>query len=505
LSAKKSVEKEQDIKVESKEQLVKLIDVALEKKRLDYSRLNEDWQKSLEGKKQIQEIAHHYHIFRDLFSSPSQTPINDPVPKVTIAPFKPIPDHIMTEDLYQEWYPGVVRYKDLPPRQIYHFTPHVPIHVEFCVPEKLIQEWEDKEVDAKIDGKEKAVDPNSLITSPVYRGNIVTPLYAAAKPSAVIDTRTEKSYLGKESIEVNNIKLLKEKDNKNLYSLCLYNLDTILGDDKPVCHWMVSNIGSEFEEESVSFMPVFGIRGLGFHRYVFLLLQHSKPLDNLKKITNFSFTERQVDPLAIIKEHECTPVGLSWFQSNFDNYSQEVMHSTLNIRSPNYEYIEEVEVPHKQVKHPFGAPFNHYLDHYRDPKEINRYTLLERLKSLNPFDYSKQFEKDPLPNAYLDEIRDIEPSWMQNIVWKKRNRVGPYRYLRPHSAKIPLNNNVDLDNPIFPAPENVVVPNKYPPNVRRWKPLRDTKWATPPNEWPIYSVNHPNLKSELEETKTEDK
>ena len=251
-------------------------------------------------------------------------------------------------------------------------------------------------------------------------------------------------------------------------------------------------------------MPVFGIRGLGYHRYVFLLLQHDKPLSNLKEIRDYSFSERQIDPLNLIQEKKATPVGLSWFQTTFDDYSQHVMHHELNIRSPFYEYIEEPEPKIKQVIHPFGAPFNYFLDHFRDKKEINRYTLLERLKSVDPFDYTSQFKQDPLPNAYLDEIRDIEPSWMQSVVWKKRNRIGPYRYLRPHSSKIPLDNNADLDKPIFPAPGLMDIPNKYPPNVKRWKPLRETKWATPPNEWPIYSVGHPDMKDQLEGEKKEE-
>ena len=75
--------------------------------------------------------------------------------------------------------------------------------------------------------------------------------------------------------------------------------------------------------------------------------------------------------------------------------------------------------------------------------------LLERLKKVNLFDYSKEFDIDPvpLPNAY-GELRDLPiPSWQQSTVWKKRNRLGPWRLLMPASAKILLNNNADLDRP----------------------------------------------------------
>lgn len=493
--AASKINEKEVIKVETKEQLVSLIDVSVAKKRLDYSALDLMWLKSEEGKQQIQELAHHYHLYRDLFSSPSQTSLEETtLPKVVFPPFKPLPDHLM-HDLYKEWFPGSVRYKKPKAREIYHFTSHVPMIIEFCVSPTVVREWDEEAVEE---------DPESLVSSPVFRGNIVTPLYASAKPSVVIDARSSQSSSSNNTLEPGSVKVLTDEGNKNHYSLGLFNLDSILGDDKPVCHWMVTDIGLETEREVMSFMPVYGIQGLGYHRYVFLLLQHQESLKNVKEVNEFSFQERQLDPLSLIQENNGIPVGLSWFQSCFDKYSQHVMHHSLNIRSPAYEYIEEPEPKMKQVKHPFAAPFNLYLDHYRDPKEINRYTLLERLKGINPFNYESQFDVDPLPNAY-GRILSIKPSWMQSTVWKKRMRLGQYRYLRPHSVKIPLDNNADLDRPQWPVPDLLDIPMRYPDNVRRPTPLKDTKWVVPANEHPVYRIEHSDIHQEMKDIEKEEK
>lgn len=468
------------------ESLVQLVDVAISKKQLNYDQLRTDWMRSEEGKRDTLLLAHHYHIYRDLFSSPSQHPFVDPVPKVTMPKFKPYPDRIM-HDLFRDWFPGAVRYKMPDPRPIYHFTPHVPIHAEFAVSEVKIAQEEEQDV--------SKVDPDSVIISPVHRGNLITPLYASAKPSVVIDARTGSSSCDKvtDALLNDKISLLTDKSDGHMYTLALLNLDSTLGDEKPVCHWMVSNISRQggCQQEVMPFMPVYGIRGLGYHRFAFLLMRHAKPI-TVDAVPDFVFPHRLLDPLDFLQSHEATPIGLSWFQSTWDPYTQKVFHNQLNMKSPVYEYQAPPMTLMKQVKHPFAAPFNVYLDNFRDPKELNKEVLLDRLKDLNPFDYSKQYEVDPLPNAY-GEIRDIQPTWIQATVWKRRNRVNQFRGLRPASARIPLNNNPDLDFPIWPPPRRNSILNKFPEYVKRPKPLRVTKWILPPNEHPQYRVDHVDL------------
>lgn len=460
------------------ESLVQLVDQKIVKKELDYARLRTEWMRSAEGKRDTLQLAHHYHIYRDLFSSPSQVPVPDTVPKVRMPHYKPYPDRIL-HDLFRDWFPGSVRYKEPEPRMVYHFVPHVPVHAEFAVSERRIAEEEDRDAEK--------VGADSLVVSPVCRGNLITPLYASARPNVVIDARTGSG--GNQQIDdaliQNNITLLTDREEGHYYTLALFNLDTTFGDDKPVCHWMVSNISSSNSgQEVMSFMPVYGIRGLGYHRYVFLLMRHEKEI-TVHPVSDFTFSERQLDPLSFLQSHAATPIGVSWFQSTWDSFSQQVLHKELDMRSPVYEYVQAEEVQHKQVKHPFAAPFNLYLDHYRDPKEISKQVLTERLKDLNPFDYSSQFEADPLPNAY-GQIRDIEPTWMQSTEWKRRNRVGPFRGLRPASGRT----DPDLEYAAWPPSRRHSILNVYPDNVRVKTPLRLTKWVLPPNEHPQYRIQH---------------
>lgn len=466
------------------ESLVDMVNVDISVGDMNYEELRVSWSKSEEGKRELFELAHHYHIYRDLFSSPSQIPVPDNIPKVRMPKFKPYPDRIL-HDLFHDWFPGSVRYKDPDPKQIYHFTPHVPIHAEFAVSEALIAREEETSDASK-------VDPDSLITSPVYRGNLITPLYASTVPNVVIDARISSNT--REPIAAglvnDKVTLLTDGKEDKFYTLALLNLDTTLGDEKPVCHWMVSNISADpcTQKEVMSFMPVYGIRGLGYHRYVFFLVSHDKEI-TVDPVTDFIFTDRKVDPLDFLSKNSANPIGLSWFQSKWDPYSQKVFHDQLNMRSPVYEYFQPEFKPRQQTKHPFAAPFNIYLDHFRDPKEIAAEVLTERLNKIDPFDYSKEFDVDPLPNAY-GEIRDIEPSWMQATVWKRRNRVNQFRTLRPASAKVPLNNNPDLDYPIWPPTKRHSILNTYPVIPRAVKPLRETKWSKPPNEHPQYEVYH---------------
>lgn len=182
-----------------------------------------------------------------------------------------------------------------------------------------------------------------------------------------------------------------------------------------------------------------------------------------------------------------------------------------DMRSPVYEYIQRPATGLKQVKYPPLAPFNVYLDHHRDPKELNKEALLERLKQINPFDYSKEYQVDPLPNAY-EKTLDQNPvldghlkfnsdaSWRNAWTWKKRNRLAHFRCLRPASARIPLNNNLDLDYPIWPYSKKLELPNKYPDQVRRPKPLRETKWTIPPSQHPTYRVEHEDIPTDQQDT-----
>ena len=463
---------------------------------IDYPSLLKSWHFSKDGREQIMRLAHHYQIYRDLFSSPSLVPTETPSkePQVKIPILNPHIDHILT-DFFKDWYPGYLRHKPPVPRDIYEFVPHVPLYVEFGISEEKLAAEDKEEWDSVKENEKSKPNPEALITSPVYRGNLIRPIYSSEKPTVIIDAsggdgNSTKSYFDLANDCQGKIKLITPTTCKDKFTLLLLNLDTILGDDLPVCHWAVSNISnSEAGNEVIPFLPVFGINGLGYHRFVFLLLLHEKDIQ-LSQLTGYDLHERKLNLMNLLKEQSVHPVGLSWFQSVWDDWSNKVMYDTLKARAPQYEYIEEEYQKVEQVKYPYAAPFNLYLDHFRDSKEINQEVLLERLKKVNPFDYSKEFDIDPIPNAY-GELRDLPiPSWQQSTVWKKRNRLGPWRLLRPASAKIPLNNNADLDRPFWPHGAKQFLPLKYPKPFIHPKPLRETKWVIPPQDHPHLRIDH---------------
>ena len=329
--------------IKSPEDILKLTNIEIKRKQLNYDSYTIKWLLSQEGKEDIINLAHHYQIFRDAFSSPSQKPIepeNKPA-KVSVPKVLPAVDQTsMEEQVLKEWFSGAVPLSPPKPRDIYYFTPHIPIYAEFSVPEDHVR----KNGDEPFSDSKKAAD-DELITTPVFRGNLIQPVMAAFKPNLVLDFRASiqededsihlKSYF--DEIDVNeNVKLLIPENSTlgDKYStLVMMNLDTQFGDEKPVCHWMLANIKTSKEskvtyDEVMSYLPVYGIRGLGYHRYVFMLFHHPNRID-LPKIESNDLKERMFDPKEFVDTNGATPIGLSWFQTIWDSFSQKVIHNVL--------------------------------------------------------------------------------------------------------------------------------------------------------------------------------
>lgn len=142
--------------------------------------------------------------------------------------------------------------------------------------------------------------------------------------------------------------------------------------------------------------------------------------------------------------------------------------------------------------------FNRYLDHYRDPKEIAKSVLLERLSTINPYNYKNMFDVNPLP--HIERIPENTPDWIRGDIKRRRERRGVFRGLRPHSAIVPLNNNADLDRPkwprIHPNVHPLNLPIRYPDGKRRPIPLKQTFWVKPPHEHPTYRITQEELLDE---------
>ncbi|RWS16356.1 39S ribosomal protein L38: mitochondrial-like protein [Dinothrombium tinctorium] len=506
--------------VEHEDDVLNLLSAKKADKSFNYKLFSQRWALSVDGQSSIVNTAHHYAIFRDLFSYPSLTPVGNEIPKIKLYDYYPRREKEMVK-IVGDWFPGAVRTKYPEPKPIYFFSPIVPLYIEFALPsneviledEEAIEELYKKENNIEKDnsGGTNNSETDTIEVSAVYRGNIIRPQFAKYKPSIAIDARNMSKTQASETSEIHvdecGIKIVG--DPEEFYTLVLLNLDSQFGDSHPICHWQVTNIKYNSEnkstsyEETVSYLPVYGIRGLGYHRYVFVLYKHEKAL-TLPQIDDFDLSKRSFNPMSIIKDEKAVPVGLSWFQTTWDHSCQNIFHNILNMRAPAYEWIQPAPVLQKQIKFPERTPFNIYLDYYRDPKEINKSVLMERLNSVHPFEYCKDLEPRTLP-ANIYKIDYETPCWMKSDIWKRRNRLGPFRMLRPSSALIPLNNNADLDKPFWPHASKLNFPLRWPRFRARYVALRETRWSKPPQEHPSVRIDFEDIHETRQKEDEEEK
>lgn len=334
-----------------------------------------------------------------------------------------------------------------------------------------------------------------------YYGNIICASEALKKPAITLDgvafseTKSE-NIVSEENFDnwtSGQVKVVNfgEKSDK-FYSVALVNLDH-LHENSSNLHWMISNIttnnqnGVSEYDEICDYLPVHGIEGFGYSRYVFLVLQQDSKLDpKASRIEGFSLESRKFDAKTFLNNHKdinMVPVGLSWFQTTWDVTSNSIFHNYVKQKAPVYDYIQPKLAPMPKMDYPGKIPFNIFLDYGRDTKEINEQVLLERLKEVDPYDYKDQYIPPKVPPTVFED-KNI-PSWMVNVMFKKKNKLGYWRGLRPVSATLPLNNNVDLDHPIRPiGPSSKTPPghpNQYLQNNRK-KMHKDMPTSKPANE-----------------------
>lgn len=331
-----------------------------------------------------------------------------------------------------------------------------------------------------------------------YHGNIIPACQALQKPSITLDG----ALLGGKATDLNSgqtnwnqgsINLVNFKNCPDkLYTIVLLNLDH-LHENAANLHWMIANISpnstaQQNYEEFCDFLPVHGIQGFGYSRYVFLALQHEDVLKNNYNTKDYSLQSRRFNMSSFLEENKdinLTPVGLSWFQTAWDQSSNEIFHNWLKIKAPVYDYVHPKPEGRKFEPYPGRIPFHLYLDHTRDKKEINEQVLLERLRKIDPTSsYKDQYVPPKVPpTIHQDELS--QPHWMKSTIFKKHNKIGYWRGLRPASALLPLDNNVDLDNPIRPlAPASKTPPgepNEYPHSIK-YRPFKNLPHSKPADE-----------------------
>ena len=407
-------------KLESKQDLLDLVNVKSSNVQFDYDRYHQTWLKSEAGLQEVSKLAHHYELFRDLFLVPR--PVAQPAKKVDFDDLFPRPEQIYELDL-EKYFPGSIKFDMNERDDYYYFDPVVPVYAEFVNKQDEL--------------------------SQVYRGNLVEPAYASSRPNIVLDTsfftdqNPDKIY--EKLVQIDRPVTLTDQNDQQFYTVALLNLDNVFLDQRPICNYLVANIRGTEQEECMSYLPVYGVKGLGYHRYVFVVFRHEKKLQ-IEKVNDFDLNKRLFNAFEFVKCNEAAglkPVGLNWFQSRWDETCKSIFHDVLRTRMPVYEYIQNREIKNKQVKIPAPAAFNHYLDRFRDPKEIEKEVLLERLNSLDPFDCESAIKEPDLP-PNIHKLPWGLPSWLKSSIWKRNNRFGKFRGLRAPSALIPHNNNPDL-------------------------------------------------------------
>ncbi|XP_023936620.2 39S ribosomal protein L38, mitochondrial [Bicyclus anynana] len=240
---------------------------------------------------------------------------------------------------------------------------------------------------------------------PVYYGNVIKPAEALESPIV--------SY---------------ESDGNTLWTLALTNLDGHLKEnDKEYVHWLIANIpGNSIEKGDVivDYLRPFPLKGTGCHRYTFVLYkQDSRVSYDLPKVTLSSpLDDRTFSTRDWYKKYQdnITPIGLAFYQTDWDASVTEFFHKTLNQKEPIYEYDFPAPYIRPQEWYPLRQPFNLYMDKYRDPKQINKEYLLRKLKNEDPF----KTPPPPLkfPNAQF--LPKNMPSWLKLHEKKIRMRWG---------------------------------------------------------------------------------
>lgn len=250
--------------------------------------------------------------------------------------------------------------------------------------------------------------PNSNETVvKVYRGNVVKPCEAEKQPTVV--------YSSKESEDT-------------LWTLIMTTPDgNMTNPNNEYCHWFVGNIRGNMVQEGqeiIDYLKPFPPRGIGYFRYVFVLYKQEKPLDFAeykREEPCRNLIERNWNTLEFYRKYQddLTPAGLAFFQADWDPSVKEFYHSVLGTREPICQY--DFPKPHlrKQEWFPIRRAFNTYLDRYKDPRDVMKRYLLEKLVDVHPFRKPEPPLQFPHAQPYQDED---EPSWLR--VEKKKNRLG---------------------------------------------------------------------------------
>lgn len=183
------------------------------------------------------------------------------------------------------------------------------------------------------------------------------------------------------------------------------------------------------------------MRGTGWHRCVFVLFEHKSEVNfdlMLENSTsNSKFNERNFNFPNFFKAYsnDLVPVGLSFYQTEWDLSVKSVFHDYFDLKEPVYEFEFETKFLPKMEKYPKDIqPFNWYLQDYMDKKELNEQVMKDYLKLLSPF------APYPEPAKYpLIDLKRPSHRWYKfetENIRKRKHQYSqiPFKYFSPTNS-----------------------------------------------------------------------
>ncbi|XGW23480.1 hypothetical protein V3C99_005593 [Haemonchus contortus] len=247
----------------------------------------------------------------------------------------------------------------------------------------------------------------------VYFGNTISASLLSSKPEVKIESVKPGEY----------------------NTLMMVNLDgNPYEKEGEVAHWVVANIpdGKSIDdgEELVPYLEPLPFCGTGYHRIVFILFRHEKPVKSLPLFYSETLAGRIFSMSAMYKQNEdlITPSCATFFQTTYEISVKNRLHK-MGLKSPIYEYQYNEALKPEQKEFPKKPqPFDLYMDMYRDPKEVEQELLEERLRRAQLDDYQAPKWLDPNYNENKKEL----PAWQHRRILA---REGRYRALYNNALK----------------------------------------------------------------------
>uniref|UniRef100_A0A671XCH2 Large ribosomal subunit protein mL38 n=1 Tax=Sparus aurata TaxID=8175 RepID=A0A671XCH2_SPAAU len=144
-----------------------------------------------------------------------------------------------------------------------------------------------------------------------------------------------------------------DAEEDSLWTLLLTCPDEhLLDNEAEYIHWLVGNIpggAMHAGEELCHYLPPFPARGTGFHCYIYVLFKQEGTInfqEDVRPLPCHSLVDCKFKTLDFYRKHQdnMTPVGLAFFQCQWDESVTNTFHNTLN-RPTFYFWHKPTESP----------------------------------------------------------------------------------------------------------------------------------------------------------------